>query len=379
MYFVAFVLLLSVLSFYELGKNRSCNEMFYLFVLVVMTALLCFRFGQGTDYFNYLNPYDQEVGAHNTYLKQSLSHTEWGWYAMLLTIRKLDLPFEFFIAVISIVMMWSLYRVLKFSPYKMTSLLLFFPTYYMTYCFSALRQGLSVCIFLGFGLKWLLEGKYWRYILLVVFLSFIHSASLILLALPLVPRFKEKHLTVLAVVALIGSFVLSRVSLVRAVAVLGTRASYLEAEFSIGGLVLRGFLFYIIWRLHHLGKPKDSLLFREECLLYKFYFAGFILFLFLSAFGMLSQRISMPMKTLEIILIPLMLYRNREVLLNQKVTRFPQLAVYLIVIALMMNAECVKNVNSYIDQQNYHGVSIMNYPYISIFDENRVWEYSYSI
>lgn len=379
MYFVVIVLFLSALSFYELGKNRSCNEIIYLFTLVVMTLLLCFRFGQGTDYFNYLRPYQQEISDTDTYFQQSLSHTEWGWYVMLLTIRKLGIPFEFFIAFISLIMMWSLYRVLKFSPYKMTSLLLFFPTYYMTYCFSALRQGLAVCVFLGFGLKLLLEGKYWRYVILIILLGLIHSASYILIVLPFVPRFKEKHLTILAVLALTGAFVLARLPLVKALAILGTRASYLEAEFSIGGLALRGLFFYFIWRLHHLGMPKDSLIFREECLLYKLYFAGFILFLLLSPFGMLSQRISMPMKTLEVILIPLMLYRNREVLLNQKKTRFSQLAVYVILIALMMNAECVKNVNSYIDQQAYHGVSITNYPYISIFDEDRVWEYSYSL
>lgn len=380
MYFAIIVLFLSFLSFYELGKNRSCNENLYLFVLLVMTLLLCFRFGQGTDYFNYYNPYELEVGAHNSYFHKSLSHTEWGWYAMLLTIRKLDIPFECFIAFVSVVMMFSLYRVLKLSPYKMTSLLLFFPTYYLTYCFSALRQGLAVCLFLGFGLKLLLEGKVWRYCIFVILLGLIHSAALILLILPIVLRFSEKQLTFFAVLAFIGSFVLSRLPLFKALAFIGERAMYLEeAEFSMGAMMIRMFLFYIIWRLHHLGEAKDSVLFREECKLFKLYFSGVILFLLFSFFGIISQRLSMPMKTLEIVLIPVLFYRNRALLFNYKKTRFQEIAVYMVLIIMMMNVECLKNVNSYIDQQGYHGVSLMNYPYISVFDEERLLQYTYSL
>ena len=84
------------------------------------------------------------------------------------------------------------------------------------------------------------------------------------------------------------------------------------------------------------------------------------------------------MKTLEVILIPLLLYRNRVVLLNRKRTRLPEMAVYALFIIMMMNFECVKNINSYIDQQEYHGVNVMNYPYISIFDEEHLLEYRYS-
>lgn len=379
MYFITFILFLSVFSFYELGKNRSCNEYLYLFVLVVMTLLLCFRFGQGTDYFNYLGPYDAQVAESDSYFHQSLEHTEWGWYALLLTTRKLGVPFESFVAVISVVMMLCLYRVLKFSPYKMTSLVLFFPTYYLTYCFSALRQGLAVCIFLGFGLKLLLEGKYWRYVLVILLASLFHSAVLILLFMPLVLKISEKKLMFFAVVAFLGSFVLSRLPLIRALSFLGTRSGYLEdAEFSVGAMAIRALLLYIIWRLHHLGDPKNTVLYREESSLYKLYLSGFIVFLLFSFFGIIGQRLSMPMKTLEVILIPLLLYRNRVVLLNRKRTRLPEMAVYALFIIMMMNFECVKNINSYIDQQEYHGVNVMNYPYISIFDEEHLLEYRYS-
>lgn len=378
MYFVAIVLFLSALSFYELGKNRSCHEVLYLFVLLVMTLLLCFRYGQGTDYTNYLYPYDAEVRSFDSYFKKSMDHVEWGWYVMLLTIRKLDIPFEWFIAFISVVMMVSLYRTLKLSPYKMTSLLLFIPTYYLTYCFSALRQGLSVCLFLGFGLKLLLEKKYWRYCLLVVMLSFIHFAMLILLVLPIALKFKEKHFHLFAVLAFFMAVVLSRLPLARmAQLVLGTRAGYVEeAAFSLGGMAMRVLLFFIIWRLHHLGAPKDSALYREEDALYRFYYTGFIIFLLFSPFGIISSRLSMPMKTLEIVLIPLELYRNRALVFNRKITRLPEMAMYVLALTLMMNAECVKNINSYIDQQEYVGITVVNYPYVSVFDEERVWQIS---
>ena len=54
------------------------------------------------------------------------------------------------------------------------------------------------------------------------------------------------------------------------------------------------------------------------------------------------------------------------------------MAMYVLAIALMMNVECIKNIDSYIEQQEYVGVSITNYPYISVFDEERVWRLSRS-
>ena len=380
MYFVAIVLFLSALSFYELGKNRSCHEVLYLFVLLVMTLLLCFRFGQGTDYYAYYNQFLQEIDSVDSYLHQTLSHSEWGWYVLMLTTKKLGLPFEFLVAVVSLLMMFSLYQALKMSPYKMTSLLLFFPTYYMTYCFSGLRQGLAVCIFIGFGVRLLLERKYGKYILLILLTGLLHTASLILLFLPIALIVKEKQLNVLLVLAFLGAVVLSKLPIVKALSFVGSRAMYVEdASFSIGAIMIRAVLFFIIWRLHHLGAPLNTNLYQEEDNLFKLYYAGFIVFIFLSAFGILSQRLTVPMKAMEILLIPLLLYRNRERLLNRKRTRFSEMALYMIVVIMMMNAECVKNVNSYIDQRDYHDVTLANYPYISIFDEERVWQTTYSL
>jgi len=343
-----------------------------------MAFLLCFRYGQGTDYTNYYTQFCEEISASDSYFDQTLTHSEWGWYVLMLTTKKLGLPFECLVAFVSVIMVISLYNALKMSPYKMTSLLLFFPTYYMTYCFSALRQGLAVCIFLGFGLKLLLERKYWKYCLLTAGLGLIHSASFVLVVLPLVFKFKEKQLNWLVFAALLGAVVLSRIPLVQALSILGTRAEYFEeAEFSIGAIMIRAIMFLIIWRLHHLRAPRDTSLFREECGLYQLYYAGFILFLFFSPFGIISQRLTVPMKALEIILIPLTLYRNRDLLLNKKKTRFSEMAMYLIVIIMMMNVEGAKNVNAYIEQQGYHNVSVTSYPYISIFDEERIRQHRY--
>ena len=52
------------------------------------------------------------------------------------------------------------------------------------------------------------------------------------------------------------------------------------------------------------------------------------------------------------------------------------MAMYVLVIAMVMNVECVKNINSYIDQQNYTNISLTNYPYVSVFDKERVREIS---
>ena len=88
----------------------------------------------------------------------------------------------------------------------------------------------------------------------------------------------------------------------------------------------------------------------------------------------------MPLKAIEVVLIPLLFYRNRNYLLNWKKTRVPQLVLYMVALVLMMNFECYKNINSYIDQRDYREwVTPMNYPYVSVFDEERIWQYTYSL
>lgn len=51
MYFIllVFLVLCSVFEYYK--KSKSCHLTCILFM--IMTALLCFRYGQGTDYFGY--------------------------------------------------------------------------------------------------------------------------------------------------------------------------------------------------------------------------------------------------------------------------------------------------------------------------------------
>lgn len=372
--YLLIISILSLSSFYELSKNKSCRGDYYFFLLSFLTLVLCFRYAQGADYFNYLNMY-QSVDKGSSFFENTLYHGEIGWYCLLLIGKKLGLSFDGFIIVLSFLMMRMLYKALKMSPYKLTSLLIFFPTYYLTYCFSALRQGLAVCLFLGVGLKLLLERKYLKYYLLILALTLIHSASIILVTAPLIIKTVKIRFPVFVIAsALLCSIAVSRIPFLQQVSAVST---YLEMGLSIGGILIRLILVLIILRLHRMGRPKDSSLYRRETVLVQLYYAGFILFCLTAFSGLISQRMTMPFKAIEVILIPLLIYRNRHLFFCRVKLKLRHLAFYFSLVILMMNVECVKNLYSYIEQQDYNArVTPLNYPYISIFNKEDINKYT---
>lgn len=183
-------LLLTVCAIIELGNTTAYRKNMYTLLFIVLTFILAFRYGQGSDYYAYYLQFDG-VDASSSLLSNSLYHGELGWYIILVISKRLGMNFDFFIGILSIVMMGSIYRAIKrYSPYGITSLLLLYPTFYLTYFFSAIRQGLLMSIFLGFGLELLLEKRNVKYIFLIIALSFIHKSAIILLILPLALYFK---------------------------------------------------------------------------------------------------------------------------------------------------------------------------------------------
>ena len=134
---------------------------------LVLTAVLCFRFAQGRDYRTYWMMYYYGDG-----------HSEFLWRCITKILNSAGVPFEAFIFGISLFMMYGIRRaVLRFSPYKCFSLLLFYPTLYFSYFFSALRAGILIAFFLGFMLDWLIEKKYKRYLAAALLLLGVHSMA----------------------------------------------------------------------------------------------------------------------------------------------------------------------------------------------------------
>lgn len=385
--YIAIVFILSIFSVVQLNKNSNYinksrfvfkHRHLFVFLIIVFTSILCVRYGQGTDYLEYLKQYES-IDSSRFQLTNSLSHGEIGWYILLLVGNKLGLTFTFFIAIISIIMMLSISRaIIKYSPYPLLSLLIFYPTYYLTYCFSAIRQGLVLCIFLGFCIDFILNKKYFKYYLFITVLALFHTSAVLLFLAPFVKylkRYNEKLLilTVL-ILSFIGSAIFTKIASLTGVDV------YMEQNSSIPGIIVRIILFYLIYTLHKynstircIDKYKD--LSNISIVFYNIYFMGFLVFLLLASTATLSQRMSMPLKAIELLLFPIEFYLSISYRKHKSISRKPMLR-YVVILLLIINVETVKNLYSYIDQGQYQSwVTPLNYPLITIFNTNSVNHY----
>lgn len=336
---------------------------------LVMTLVLCFRFGQGQDYFSYMFLYNT-VDAGGSFWVNQLGHGELGWYMLNLVFVKMGLSFEHLIGFISLVMMVCVYiAISRYSPYKILSLLIFYPEYYMTYCCSGIRQGLAICLFLVILVPLLVKGKYMWYYLGTVILMTIHIASIILLLVPLFLRLGLKKSWIYVIISVVFSVIIVLGGIVGSLLkIAGGSIEYVRGSGSIAGILYRIVMFAVVYILYAKSKRKKTDVFMD------IYYCSVLIFMCLVPFALLSQRLSTTLKSVEIFLIPQLLYYRFA---DYKMHKFKDNPMYLaIVVIAVANVMLLKNINGYIEIGHYYShVNVTNYPYITVFDKDKILQY----
>lgn len=379
--FIGIGIIISFIALLELNNKRNVNNKCFFGLAVILTSMLCLRYGQGTDYNGYHMQFER-INPSASLLVNSLYHGELGWYMLMVIAKRLGMSFDMFIGIISLIMMMLTIRVIiKYSPYKVISLLILYPTYYLTYYYSALRQGLVLCLFLGVGLDLLLKGRFIKYFILISILVFIHSSAAVLFILPFALYLQERKMNSWLIIAYIVILFLGYSGLLN---ILVSRVGdYFRVSISFTAIIVRIILFFIISKMHKccVYDSGDN----TETVFYNIYKTGFIIYIMFAFAATLSQRLTMPLKAVELLLIPLQLYKiyinkKGDICLNAKryILVFGKFQILLstAILIVILNIEMIKNVYSYIGQGNYYSwVTPINYPYISIFDKNEIFSY----
>lgn len=371
LYLIVFLILCGLAGF-EYLKNRK-QEKLYWVIFTVLTAMLCLRYGQGSDYFGYMynyltTPKLNQMGE----LFDSAIHGEPGWLLICSVLRTCNVPFPVFVTVLSGVEMFLLHRfVYKFSPLKSVTLLAAYPTLYLTFIFSALRQGLVILVFLGYMLEWLKDRKSGRYLLVTMLCALIHTSALVFL-IPLAMRYIPER------------FGLFPMDISRVLCYGGLSV--------IGGLCLSGLLMWLSPALAHYAGSSMSIMavgeravttalilfvFRDELngtrecpnpmlnVMLQVYLLGTILYGFLFWNALISARMTICFKAVEIVLL--------AVAMTKPGKARHLVALYVFGLAAVM---FYKNIGSYIHQGDYfETVNVFNYPYLSLFDQDAVETY----
>lgn len=373
MWYITVCLFLTLSSIVEFSNRKPTRKRLFNFTWLVLTIMLVFRYGQGTDYYEYLITYER-VDNEGSFFFNALDHGEIGWYILNLVGAKLGLSFYVFNGIISFVDMLMIRQfIIKYSPYNVFSLLIFYPTYYLTGCYSTIRQGLALCVFLGIGISLLVERKTLKYFIMVFFLTLIHTSCIAFAILPFFLDIrKNKYYLILGAIALlVGLKYIDTFVNIESV------SGYVGSQVSYAGILVRVILFGIILRLYTLPCLSEEQNAGLEKLLFKICVVGFIISLVFYNSATLSQRLTMPFKAVEMALLPILIYRNQNYLaaIKNKV-KSQMVSLLFVLIILIMNVEFVKNIYSYIEQGNYYSwVTPVDYPYCSVFDQSEIRRY----
>lgn len=363
MYFILYAVSFCVgVIGYKRGKHRP---VVLTLLLLWMTFLMVFRYGQGTDYFSYnwlFQRYATYGSVQATVVNAQNLHGEVGFRIIGMLF---DNHYEWFIALSSVYEMACLgYFLLKRCEKPELSFLLFVPTMGFVYYFSAIRQGLMIATFLAFGID-LIERRRWvRYVILVSLMAvFFHASSMTLLLIPLAVYLRlDDILTILLPIALvIGGIVLSGAfqSVLQRVPYIGTY--FRTSGISYFAVAERLFSLIVILLLYLPERSAD----RKDPWWIKAYLICFVIYFPLIASATVSTRMIICYKAMEAMIVPNLLVRKH---------RFRQIAaVYFILLTAVLY---LHNVKGSIDQGKYHEeINAVNYPYVSIFDREEIEEY----
>lgn len=367
MFFIFFLIFL-LLMVIELFFSNIPKTVFNLSFLLI-TLLLSIRYGFGIDYFNYNYLFNAIPNVTSELFWTNQVYGEFGFKLIIGVLKEFGFKFSGYIFIMTFIVMGLIYRfIIKYSDLKFTSLFIFYCMYLFTYVNSAIRQGLTLALFLGILYPLLERKKYFSYVLLTILFSSFHVSILVVLVLPLIKfKFNKNSLllSLLASFLLLISFRLFNISkILGLIPFLSTKLVYLEVEsINIFPIFTRCVTFFLILYLLSLAKDKD--LYNSRMVQY--YMLGFLLFICLSQYPTIASRFNVYFKAFEIIIIPALLYKF------SKERRANIITFILIVFFSFMWG---KEVQSQISRSNYNeNINIFNYPFTTIFDKEKIFEY----
>lgn len=367
LYIIVGVLLL-LGTIYEVVDHKA-NNVLYAFFFLGLVLMLIFRYGQGTDYFGYQYIFEKTPLTFDfKKLSDSSMHSEIGWKFLCVLFRKWGLSYQVFIGFIGTVTMLFLNAFIqKHCPLKVAALFIAYPTLYLTYICSGMRQGLVVCIFLGVILDLYLENKRGKFIIAVCICSVFHTASWILLILMFdwIKDFVSDNEYVIILFAWVVGICLSFFGL--RIEIFDRTFSNEMTEISYIAALERILTYVVIQILYNKYKKACG----ENTFLETIMFIYSISTMFYGIFFSMpniSSRICYFFKAMELSICTTLMSGDKE--------KYPEYSTIFFYIAALSMVMLIKNIDSYLVQGQYYDyIKLWEYPYNSIFVKG---DYRYS-
>jgi hypothetical protein len=339
----------------------------------VMTACLCFRFGQGTDYVTYHAIYETIPAAIDLSKGYICGfYPEVGWRLLSAAFKVIHAPFWVFTMVVGLMEMLLLHRYLTKCVQKKTAgLFLLYPVLFVTYMVSGLRQGLAVCIFLGVLVPLYLEKKWAKYVIGALAASSFHNVGYVWLILPAVYYLPMSMMMVFVGLSIAGGLVLQIGAVEQFLAGLlpfyhvqkllldGTISKFAVGERMVSFLIL--YVLYLWYKKEH-----ETVEQKTEILL-KGYLCSVCFYMLLCGNAYYASRYGAIFKVLEGAVVLALVPGKKWI---------PRCAaMFFFGLTLLMGC---KNLNAMIQETSWYrdsGLQIWNFPYVSVFQPEKILEY----
>ncbi len=355
------------------SRSKKSEELIYQILFVVLLGMLCLRYGQGTDYIGYQLHYQYCPSSISIKYFTGNGTFEQGYRLLMNIIKSMGCSFEIFVAIVSVFEMFMLHRFVKrYCGSRCIALLLFYPMFYLTYYFSAIRQGITLSIFIGLALPMAVDKKWIKYIIAVVIAASFHKSAYILLIIPLMINIKPKSLLILAVFMLGAAIVLNAVGVHSKILMLFDKNAYETRGIGWSALIRKVVELVLVLVMY-----KDRLDNNDDLLiiLLKIYYIGIIVAMFFYNNSLILGRLTIYFDVMFVALISTAI--NNITLPEIVVYKLSSHGfwTYTIAVILLTGFMTIRNLDSYISQGQYYNKNFLKYPYISVFEKDRLHSY----
>lgn len=338
----------------------------------VMTACLCLRYGQGTDYVTYEAVYATIPAVID--LSQGYIcgfYPETGWRLISALFKICGAPFWVFTMTLGLANMLLLHRFLKkYVPMKVTGLFLSYPVLFIIYMVSGLRQGLAMCLFLGILLPLYLEKKWVSYVAGVLLTASFHKVGYSWLVLPIAYYLPVWGMAALAGLAALAGSVIQigavETFIVNLLPVYHVKNFLLENEVSIFAVGERLVSFGVLFLLYVWMKKKNISISKTTELLCKVYMCGVCFYMLMFGNAYYASRYAVIFKIVECAVLAAFV---KEKAVIQKAA-----FGFFFLLTMVMG---YKNMNAMIYEGGYAnmGLTVWNFPYVSVLNQDEIREY----
>ncbi|MDB1921736.1 EpsG family protein [Clostridium tertium] len=346
-------------------KDEDIKEIFYKVFFIFLTLFLIFRYGQGSDYFNY-NIIFNNIDSYDKVFQSG----DPGFNMLILLMKSIGIGYIQFNAIIAIISMLLVYIFFnKFCKNKLLALTVFYPIYYMVFWYSAIRQGLAMSIFMGILIPLLYKKKYISYIIMTVVTASLHLSAiflLLLLVVKFIPLYNKKIFGGILISTIVYQiFNLQNVLIKILPEHFQYRIStYLSDGISYSALLNRLLIFLIVIYLFYKSNEEKK---KDNLFLLNIYIFGLFLYLVLMTSPAIASRLNFYIKVVDCVLIA-----NLAPINIKSKLEIGQMAIISLILTILL----IKNISALLYQGRYYSyVNVIRYPYVTILNKDSIHSY----